>query len=229
MNIMSKCFNYFFWMPYLIFKANLLKKSKVSLIVKCDRNTKFENRTIISSLTDIRGSAIGYGSFLGKKCDLRNVKVGRFCSIAAGVKIVRGSHPTHTFVSTHAAFYSPKRKLLSLVDSVPKNFNFHKIIKGNKNLDAIIGNDVWIGEDVKIIKGVTIGDGAIIGTGAIVTKDIEPYTINVGIPARTIKLRFQEDEIEFLKAIEWWTYSEADLKKLGKYFSDIKLFKEKLS
>lgn len=73
-----------------------------------------------------------------------------------------------------------------------------------KNYLIEIGNDVWIGDRVTILDGIRIGDGAIIGSGAVVTKDIEPYTINVGVPAKSIRKRFIEDEIKFLLEFKWW-------------------------
>ncbi len=91
-----------------------------------------------------------------------------------------------------------------------------------------IGNDVWIGENVTIIGGAKIGDGAIIGSNAVVTKDIEPYSINVGIPARKIKYRFQDNEINYLEKIKWWDKPQKWIQENARLFRDIKVFKEKI-
>ena len=77
--------------------------------------------------------------------------------------------------------------------------------------DTIIGNDVWIGNNVTIMQGIKIGDGAIIGTNSLVTKDIEPYTIVGGNPARGIRTRFDEDTIAFLLQLQWWNWEVAKI------------------
>lgn len=86
--------------------------------------------------------------------------------------------------------------------------------KGN----IIIGNDVWIGYEAVILAGVTIGDGAIIGTRAVVTKDVPPYTIVGGVPAKPIKKRFSEEIISKLLDIQWWNWSDEKLLKILKRF-----------
>lgn len=80
--------------------------------------------------------------------------------------------------------------------------NLDKINKG----DIVVGNDVWIGFEAVIMAGVTIGDGAVIGTRAVVTKDVPPYTIVAGIPARPIRRRFSKEDILFLQEIKWWNW-----------------------
>ena len=83
--------------------------------------------------------------------------------------------------------------------------------------DIIIGNDVWIGYGAVILSGVTIGDGAIIGTNALVTKDVPPYTIAGGIPAKPLKKRFSEEKISALMKIKWWDWSEEEILKNLKF------------
>lgn len=84
----------------------------------------------------------------------------------------------------------------------------------NKKGDTIVGNDVWIGSDALIMPGVTIGSGAVIGARSVVTKNIEPYTIVAGVPARTIKKRFSPEVIDALLDLAWWDLPVADLKEL---------------
>ena len=88
----------------------------------------------------------------------------------------------------------------------------------------MIGNDVWIGSNVIIMSGVRIGDGAVIAAGAIVTKNVEPYSIVGGVPAKTIRRRFEENQIEYLRKIEWWNRSEDWIKKNAASFTDIEYF-----
>ncbi len=99
----------------------------------------------------------------------------------------------------------------------PENFNWEAHIWDNKG-DIIIGNDVWIGYEAIIMAGVTVGDGAIIGTRAVVTKDVPPYTIVGGVPAKVIRKRFSDDVISTLLEAKWWDWPE---EKIKKHISDI--------
>jgi acetyltransferase-like isoleucine patch superfamily enzyme len=92
-----------------------------------------------------------------------------------------------------------------------------------------IGHDVWIGHGAIIMPGVTIGHGAIVGSGAVVTKNIPPYAIAVGVPAKVIKYRFDEPTIQALLSIEWWNWDRATLEKNFKAFNDVEAFIEKFN
>ncbi|MBR6646045.1 MAG: CatB-related O-acetyltransferase, partial [Clostridia bacterium] len=89
---------------------------------------------------------------------------------------------------------------------------------------TIIGNDVWIGHSALILEGVKIGDGAIVGAGAVVTKDVPPYSIVVGVPAKVIKYRFSENEIAKLSELKWWDQSVEWIKENVDKFCDIRNF-----
>lgn len=128
------------------------------------------------------------------------LKIGKFCSIACGAKFMftsgnhaLGSLSTYTF----PIFYEEWG--LS-----PKNIREAWDNKG----DITVGNDVWIGYEAVIMSGVTIGDGAIIGTRAVVTKDVPPYTIVGGVPAKFIRKRFCDETIEKLRLLRWWDRDE---------------------
>lgn len=124
--------------------------------------------------------------------------IGKFCSIACGAKFMFNS-ANHTLKSlstyTFPLFFEEWDLPASEVASAWDN-------KG----DIIIGNDVWIGYDAVIMAGVTIGDGAVIGTRAVVTKDVEPYSIVGGVPAKEIRKRFAPDIVKRLKQLEWWNW-----------------------
>ncbi len=123
--------------------------------------------------------------------------VGKFCSIACGAKFLFNS-ANHTLKSlstyTFPLFYDEWEQDIRPADAWD-----------NKG-DIVIGNDVWIGYEAIIMAGVTIGDGAIIGTRAVVTKDVPPYTIVGGVPAKIIRKRFSDADIEKLLGIKWWDW-----------------------
>lgn len=126
--------------------------------------------------------------------------IGKFCSIACGAKFLFNS-ANHT---------------LSSLSTYPFPLFFEEwgLEKGNVGAswdnkgDIVIGNDVWIGYEAVILAGVTIGDGAVIGSRAVVTKDVPPYTIVGGVPAKIIRRRFDEDTVEELLRLRWWDWPE---------------------
>ena len=124
--------------------------------------------------------------------------IGKFCSIACGAKFIFNcanhtlkSLSTYTFPPFFEEWDLPKSEVASAWDN-----------KG----DIVIGNDVWIGYDAVFMAGVTIGDGVIIGTRAVVTKDVEPYSIVGGVPAKEIRKRFAPEVIQKLMEIQWWNW-----------------------
>lgn len=139
-------------------------------------------------------------SFCGYDCDIYHTKIGSFCSIANGVVIGGGKHPTD-WVGMSPVFYEGK-------DSVKEKFS---TFKREKPLLTSIGNDVWIGRNVIIKEGVKIGHGSVIGMGSIVTKDVLPYSILGGNPAKLIRMRFDNNIIENLLRIKWWDFPDDKL------------------
>ncbi|MGD1818058.1 MAG: CatB-related O-acetyltransferase [Pleomorphochaeta sp.] len=131
--------------------------------------------------------------------------IGKFCSIACGAKFIFNSaNHTLSALSTY-----PFPIFFEEWDLDVKNITTAWDNKGN----IVIGNDVWIGYDAVILSGVTIGDGAIIGTRAVVTKDVPPYTIVGGIPAKLIKKRFNDKTISQLEEIKWWDWNPNKIKQ----------------
>ena len=145
-------------------------------------NSSFLNNSTIEANTYINGTA-----------NISYANIGKFCSIGANVRINLGKHPID-LISTHPAFYSNNKNFKCFSDK-----NIYKEMG-----EVHIGNDVWIGDNVTIMGGVNIGHGAIVGTKALVTKDVEPYAIVGGIPAKTIKYRLRADLIKELLEIKWW-------------------------
>lgn len=128
-------------------------------------------------------------------------RVGRYCSIAPNVEVSDQNHPLDR-LSTHSFTFKAHAQELA------KNHNKSVLIKSFRTLDEPprIGHDVWIGRDVLLKRGITIGHGAVVGQRSVVTKDVPPYAVVVGIPARIVKYRFSDELISELLALEWWDY-----------------------
>jgi acetyltransferase-like isoleucine patch superfamily enzyme len=157
---------------------------------------------------------IGDYSYIAQNCNITNTQIGKFCSIGPNFCSGLGIHPTNG-ISTSPMFYST---------AMQNGFSLtaeNKIVESKK---IIIGNDVFIGANVTVLDGVIIGNGAVIGAGAVVTKDIPPYAIAVGVPARIVKYRFENDQIERLQEIEWWNFDKTKLIEIEKYFFDLNSF-----
>lgn len=179
------------------------------------RNVKFEDHVRIESGCFIGAAKIGRYTFIGKDSyvDKSTETIGRFCSIAMGTKISLQNHPMK-WVSTHPFSYAKRYGF------VATNIAIEGVTTGKTK----IGNDVWIGANVTILSGVTIGDGAVIGADSLVTKNVEPYSIVSGSPAKHIRFRFDEATVAALLKIQWWNWSDEDLRKNISRFSDTDAF-----
>ncbi len=166
----------------------------------------FEGFNMIADNVFLMSVVLGRGSYISFDSHICWAKIGRYCSIGDNVRIGLGRHPVSENISTHPAFYSDVSKVCG--------YSFHKgkleLFKSLQYVDRYnkytveIGNDVWIGSNVLIMDNVKIGDGAIIGGGAVVTKNVEPYSVVVGVPARVIRYRFPKDRRDHLMRIRWW-------------------------
>lgn len=169
-------------------------------------------------------SSIGYASYISNNSFIKNTVIGRYTCIANDVMTVAGNHPT-SFVSTHPAFYSLAQKPSYVKRSKFEDF---KYLNSEKKISIEIGNDVWIGARATILEGVNIGDGVVVAAGAVVTKDIPPYAIVGGVPARIIRYRFDEEIIQNLLRMKWWEKDQEWIRNHADDFDDAKrLFSNK--
>lgn len=196
------------------------KDIRVSPKVHFNNRTFFEGTNVIHARAWVSDSYIGYGTYICQGTSLPNCLIGKYCSIGQRVRVVTSNHPSSVFVSTNPMFYSTRKqngKTLCEEDRFEEFLNIN-----GRNM--IIGNDVWVGDDVVFKGGITIGDGAIIAMGACVTKDVPPYAIVGGVPAKIIKYRFSEEQIKKLLKIKWWNNSEDWLRKHSILFDNIDNF-----
>lgn len=143
-----------------------------------------------------------YGNYTYGRCNVFNwgepnkLVVGKFCSIAPNVNVYTGGNHRTDWVTTYP-FGHIHNAIFNTFDGTghPKS-----------NGDVIIGNDVWIGSNVTIMSGITVGDGSVIANNSHVVKNVEPYSIVGGNPARFIKYRFTEEQIKKLLKIQWWNW-----------------------
>lgn len=194
-------------------------KSVLYSNVNIDNYSKIGYKSVLFSNVNIICSLIGDYSYVQKSTNIINTRIGPYCSIAANVNIGLPDHPTN-FISTSPIFYDKSQPLPEFF----VNKCIDKVLIQNTFIDA----DVWIGQSAIIKSGVKVGVGAIIGAASVVTKDVDPYSIVAGIPAKCIKMRFSSDIIGCLLDSKWWELDPSIIKKLSHSFDNPVEFLEKL-
>ena len=172
-------------------------------------DSEVDKTAVVEHHANLRYSKVGRHTYVSARSTVIHTEIGSFCSIASGVSIGGGAHDLNA-VSTSPAFNKGRNVLGVNLGNI--EFSPYKTTK--------IGNDVWVGNRAMILQGVTIGDGAVVGAGAVVTKDVEPYTIVAGNPAKPIRKRFDDETVQKLLEIKWWDMPDAELKKIGNLFDN---------
>lgn len=169
--------------------ANVTSDLKISEFVRVSNKVRIGEQVSIGRYTYISSNSV-----IESK-----VTIGAFCSFGPGLYVAPGEHYVNMATTHPIMFDSQWRKIAGL----PEKKEYLKSI-GKKDVATTIGNDVWCGLNVTILRGVNIGDGAVVAAGAVVTRDVPPYAIVAGVPAKILKYRFGNEMIDFLEQSRWW-------------------------
>ncbi len=161
------------------------------------RGSQFGVFCEVGARTKVAECSFGDFSYVVNDSDIIYTTVGKFCSIAAHTRINPGNHPVERVAMNHFTYRS---SAYGLGDDDPAFFDWRR------SFHCTLGHDVWIGHGVVVLPGVSLGNGAVAGAGAVVTKDVPPFAIVVGNPARVLRLRFDPAVIERLQRLGWWDW-----------------------
>ncbi len=176
-------------------------------------------KALLRELHDIEVGRLTYGALRVDGTIDAGTRIGAFCSIAPGARIGGAGHPLDR-VSTHAFTYHRNRFIVERDDDA---------LQASLTRPVVIEDDVWIGENAIVLPGVRIGRGAVVGAGAVVTRDVEPYAIVHGVPARVARHRFSAEQIRRLLLVDWPTWSDERLRRDHPLFHDIDAFLERFA
>ncbi|MEM8949549.1 MAG: DapH/DapD/GlmU-related protein [Pseudomonadota bacterium] len=167
------------------------------------RRSRLGPWSMVGPRTSVAETTMGAYSYVVNDSDIIYSDIGKFCSIAAHVRINPGNHPTWRASQHHFQYRAAS---YDLGEDETEFFDWRR---GHK---VTIGHDVWIGHGAVLLAGVTVGNGSVIGAGAVVSKNVEPYTIAAGVPAKPIRQRFDHDIAEALETLSWWHWPRDKVK-----------------
>jgi acetyltransferase-like isoleucine patch superfamily enzyme len=185
--------------------AKFLKKARLASV----KNSIIHPTSKVESGSSLYHSTLERYSFCGYDCDFYFANIGSFTSIANQVVIGGARHPME-WAGMSPVFYLGR-------DSISKKFSEYPL---EAPPVTAIGHDVWIGRSAIVLPGTRVGNGAVVGAGAVVTKDVPPYAIVAGNPARLIRFRFDDHIIASLESTRWWEFDEVALLRVAKYVQD---------
>lgn len=176
--------------------ARTLPAFRAPLLSFADHASSFAGFNRLAAGTLVIGSSIGRATYIGG-ARVQQCRMGAFCSVGARTRIGGlARHPTR-WLSTHPAFFSPRAQA---------GFTFSDRLHFDEIAQITVGSDVWIGAGVMVLDGVNIGDGAIVAAGSVVTRDVPPYALVGGVPARLIRYRYDQASIDLLLGMRWWDW-----------------------
>lgn len=191
-----------------VFSLKKITHKYISITAFWDPRTEFTKTSALGNFSRCYNVKIGKYSSIRGRSRAMNATIGNFSVIAKECDIGLGVHPTN-LISCHSIFYK----------NAPWGFHKDWVKKVTHYVKPIhIGNDVWIGARSIIMDGVSIGDGAIVAAGSVVTKDVPPYAVVGGSPAKIIKYKFSQDIIDRLEEIQWWNLPDEEITKVVDLF-----------
>lgn len=177
---------------------------------------RFGRYTEVGDFVHMSDSLLDDYSYLGRGCELMSVDIGKFSNIAAMVRINPGFHPMERVTLHHITY---RRKRYGADESDDAQF-----FEWRRRQRVHIGHDTWIGHGVVIMPGVRIGHGAVVGSNSVVTRDVPPYAIVAGAPARVLRMRFAPAIAQALQATAWWDWDHATLTERLPDLHDVRRF-----
>ena len=209
---------------YLYHKHKNGDKVRFPYSASMSHRCEFEGMNVVCSHTGYYGR-MGLGSYIGSNCNV-SADIGRFTSMGNRISQIVETHPMHEPFVTTSPMLTSVRKQTGHTFAKRQVSEEYRYYDKEREIAFRIGNDCWVGNDVCFIGGVQVGDGAVVLARAIVTKDVPPYAIVGGIPAKVIGYRYDEETIKFLLKVQWWNKDVEWLKEHWELFSDMEAFKE---
>ena len=212
---------------YLYHKIKNRHLVKFNFSSTLSHRCEFEGMNMVGENSSFYGN-MGLGSYIGANTHL-NADIGRFVSVGPSVSCINATHPfKEPFVTTSPLFFSldTSKTPLSETFAQKQMIEEFRYYDKEREIDIKIGNDCWIGADVTFIGGVCVEDGAVVLAHAVVTKDVPPYAIVGGVPARIVGYRYDDETIKMLQDIKWWNNDYEWFKHNSELLCDMENFKK---